>query len=323
MVVCKDRLTHDDDDGGGGGGGDGDDDDGGSVYSDGGGGDGDGRALPGVLQAWLIKERARVWARKRPALQSLAKWIRPNDPYPTEEAAKMALQGACGVAGSPERAQIALCFGNAVSDIDAPLGPEGWRAVHYAAYSRDSARVVTGRADSVLAFLVCECGANPDARDAHGWTPLHWSAHFGDAQTARLLLRDCGADPFLRATGAYHGHDAGASPLDVARRRLAAKEKEIGSKSFPLHKTAPFGSFGTLVRADSDGDPAGAPALAATLQQVLDLLLAQGCRDTPPAAPPGPPRAAAAAATASEPAAAAARGEEAAMPPSFWSDDDD
>jgi uncharacterized protein len=42
--------------------------------------------------------------------------------------------------------------------------------------------------------LLLESGADPDAVQRGGWTPLHSAAHNGDARTVELLLAH-GADP--------------------------------------------------------------------------------------------------------------------------------
>ena len=43
-------------------------------------------------------------------------------------------------------------------------------------------------------YLLLEAGADPDAVQRGGWTPLHSAAHIGDARTVELLLAR-GADP--------------------------------------------------------------------------------------------------------------------------------
>jgi hypothetical protein len=59
-------------------------------------------------------------------------------------------------------------------------------------------------------------GANANAKDRGGWTPLHWAAFWGHVDVARLLLEH-GADPSIRDK---HGR----TPLDLAR---ATRHKEV------------------------------------------------------------------------------------------------
>jgi ankyrin repeat protein len=56
--------------------------------------------------------------------------------------------------------------------------------------------------------LLLEAGAEPDARQRHGWTPLQAAAQNGDARSLEALLA-AGADPTLR-------NDDGLSAADLA-----------------------------------------------------------------------------------------------------------
>jgi ankyrin repeat protein len=110
---------------------------------------------------------------------------------------------------------------------------DGFTPLHYAAYfgqpesarfliergarpetARNPMRVsplhsaVSARHLEVAAVLLAH-GADPDARQQEGWTPLQGAAHNGDAAMVRLLL-DHGADPSLAA-------DNGKTALEVAR----------------------------------------------------------------------------------------------------------
>ena len=72
-----------------------------------------------------------------------------------------------------------------------------------------------------VARLLLDRGADVNARDEHGWTPLHWAAYFGRVDAARLLVErgaDVNAKNKYGSTplhyAAYYGH------VDVARLLL-------------------------------------------------------------------------------------------------------
>lgn len=48
-----------------------------------------------------------------------------------------------------------------------------------------------------IADLLLESGADVNAQDWTGQTPLHWAAYEGTVETVQLLL-DCGADTTIR-----------------------------------------------------------------------------------------------------------------------------
>jgi hypothetical protein len=62
-----------------------------------------------------------------------------------------------------------------------------------------------------VAKLLLEHGADPNAQDKHGNTPLHDAAFEGHVGIIKLLL-DHGADPTAK-------NKDGDTPLDLARRR--------------------------------------------------------------------------------------------------------
>jgi len=64
--------------------------------------------------------------------------------------------------------------------------------------------------------LLLEGGANVDARDANGNTPLYWTVIFSNPEAAKLLL-DYGADPKVK-------DNQGRTPLEQA---ILEKETEI------------------------------------------------------------------------------------------------
>jgi uncharacterized protein len=87
--------------------------------------------------------------------------------------------------GQLEAARFLLARG---AEVDA--AGSGWMtgtALHSAASARHP---------EVVAELL-EAGADPDARQSGGWTPLHAAAINGDVSSARALL-DAGADPAAR-----------------------------------------------------------------------------------------------------------------------------
>ncbi len=59
--------------------------------------------------------------------------------------------------------------------------------------------------------ILLAAGADPNARQSGGWTPLHGAAHNGDVASVALLLT-AGADPAAV-------NDEGASVLSLAEER--------------------------------------------------------------------------------------------------------
>lgn len=70
------------------------------------------------------------------------------------------------------------------------------------------------RGDATLLKLLLDAGADPDARQAGGWTALHARAARGDAESVRMLL-ERGADPALAS-------DDGKTALDLASEKSFA-----------------------------------------------------------------------------------------------------
>ena len=62
-----------------------------------------------------------------------------------------------------------------------------------------------------IAKMLVRAGADANARQRHGWTPLHGAADSGDRELVELLLEH-GADPDAK-------HQEGKSALDIAREK--------------------------------------------------------------------------------------------------------
>jgi len=63
--------------------------------------------------------------------------------------------------------------------------------------------------DLIEVQTALENGANPNAKDNDGWTPLHWAAQDGHVEIVKILL-ERGADPRI-------ADNRGHIPLDYAK----------------------------------------------------------------------------------------------------------
>ena len=70
-----------------------------------------------------------------------------------------------------------------------------------------------------IARALVEAGADVNAKQRHGWTPLHGAAHSGDVELVELLLGR-GADPDAK-------HQEGKTALDLARENGHAAVAEL------------------------------------------------------------------------------------------------
>ena len=77
----------------------------------------------------------------------------------------------------------------------------------------------TAGAHAEIVEVMLAAGAEPNARQQHGWTPLHAAAQNGDLRSLEALLA-AGANPALR-------NDDGRSPLD---RALESGHAELAAR---------------------------------------------------------------------------------------------
>ncbi|MDQ6858740.1 MAG: ankyrin repeat domain-containing protein [Chloroflexota bacterium] len=108
---------------------------------------------------------------------------------------------ALGLAAFFHHPEVVRFLIQAGADVSAPSrNPMRVTALH-------SAVADEGDSESALALVVA--GADPNAKQRHGWTPLHAAAQTGDRAVIAALLA-AGADPTLT-------HDAGRRAADLAR----------------------------------------------------------------------------------------------------------
>jgi ankyrin repeat protein len=108
---------------------------------------------------------------------------------------------ALGLAAFFHHPEVVRCLIEAGADVRAP----SQNAMRVTALH--SAVADAGDSESALALVAA--GADPNAKQRHGWTPLHAAAQTGDRAVVTALLA-AGADPTLT-------HDGGKRAADLAR----------------------------------------------------------------------------------------------------------
>ena len=92
----------------------------------------------------------------------------------------------------------------------------------------------------IVKFLIKNCGADINAKDKDGWTPLHFAVNFGDVEIVKFMLNN-GAkiSPHLLNLAANGGH------LDIVKFLIEDCGTDVNVKSrdgwTPLHYAAKFG----------------------------------------------------------------------------------
>jgi ankyrin repeat protein len=108
---------------------------------------------------------------------------------------------ALGLAAFFHHPEVVRFLVQAGADVSAPSqNPMHVTALHSA---------VADQGDSESALALIAAGADPNAKQRHGWTPLHAAAQTGDRAVVAALLA-AGADPALT-------HDGGKRAADLAR----------------------------------------------------------------------------------------------------------
>jgi ankyrin repeat protein len=162
---------------------------------------------------------------------------------------------------------------------------DGATPLHLAAYQHgwphwkmvglwDNVPVRTGPVDAApVVSVLAAHGADVNARDEKGWTPLHWAAYGGHRTVTKALLQ-AGADPSLRVRGAWVIRTAW-SRAEMGAPGQTVLHFAAGSGDLELVKTILARGVAPDVKDGARETPLGAASGAGQVK-VVALLLSHG-----------------------------------------------
>jgi len=83
--------------------------------------------------------------------------------------------------------------------------------------------------------MLLEAGADPNAQDKYGFTPLHEAAENGRLEILKLLIKH-GGDPNIGLVKSYSPYSAGDTPLEIAKKSNRKKIVDFLSKTIKKKK---------------------------------------------------------------------------------------